>query len=212
MELPLFPLHVVLFPGRPLPLHIFESRYQRMIDDCLARDRRFGVVAIRSGHEVSDHAETFRVGTIAEIERIEQLDDGRLDILTRGVQRFHIEHQLEPSPYRRAEVSLLDEQPLEHLNGQADVLRNLLGPYLVGLGAPPELLRCLPTRCVELAWLAAAAVQVDTVEQQALLELDSPRDRIDHTLRLLRREHGLMRHLGSVGSLRPPGPNGADLN
>ncbi len=212
VELPLFPLNVVLFPGRPLPLHIFESRYQSMIAHCLDRDRRFGVVAIRSGHEVNERAETFGVGTIAVIERIEHLDDGRLDILTRGVERFRIDHQLDPAPYRRAEVSLLEETPLPDLNGQAALLRNLLVPYLMGLGAPPELLGRLPTHCHELAWLAAAAVQVDLIEQQHLLELDSPLDRIDATTRLLRREHGLMRHLGSVGSLRPPGPNGADLN
>ena len=59
-ELPLFPLNVVLFPGMPLPVHIFEEQYKGMIEDCLDRDKPFGVVLIKEGQEVGDPAKPFR--------------------------------------------------------------------------------------------------------------------------------------------------------
>jgi Lon protease-like protein len=213
MELPLFPLHVVLFPGRPLPLHLFEPRYRQMLQDCMQGDCRFGVVAIRAGREVGGCAEIFDVGTVARIEKVTELPDGRYDILTRGVTRFRVLHLLPGTPYLSARVELLEDppvsEPAEQLSRQ---LRALLAPYLAGLGAPEELLCHLPSDPDQLAYLAAAAVQVELPEQQRLLELSCTDDRVAATLQLLRREAGLMRHFGTVGSLRPPGPHGADLN
>lgn len=213
MELPLFPLHLVLFPGRPLPLHVFEPRYRKLLADCLDGERRFGVVAIRSGQEVGATAETFDVGTIAHIEEVTPLDEGRFDLLTRGTQRFRIHRALDPTPYPRAEVELLGDIPLE--KGATDrcaELRELLIPYLANLGAPEELLSRLPHNPDRLAYLAAAVAQVELGEQQRLLELDSTAQRLDATLEILRRETGIMRHLGTVGALRPHGPGGAQLN
>jgi Lon protease-like protein len=213
MELPLFPLHVVLFPGRPLPLHLFEPRYRRMLADCLAGDRRFGVVAIRAGVEVGGGADVFSVGTVARVESVKELADGRFDVVTRGEQRFRVSRFLPEAPYLRAEVDLLNEAPCSDGDrAAARQLRSLLLLYLAGLGAPEELLERVPVDPDELAWLAAAAVQVEVPEQQRLLELDSTGSRLVSAAALLHREAGLMRHFGTVGSLRPPGPNGADLN
>ncbi|MDP8977704.1 MAG: LON peptidase substrate-binding domain-containing protein [Actinomycetota bacterium] len=213
MELPLFPLRVVLFPGRPLPLHVFEPRYRRMLGDCLRGGRRFGVVAIRSGCETDPDAEIHDVGTVAGIEAVEERADGRYNIATRGGQRFRVRRLLPAAPYPRAEVELLADPPVAP--GDADrarALRGLLGPYLLGLGAPEELLAHLPEEPVHLGWLASAAVQVELSEQQRLLEADSVGGRLDATVQMLRREMGLTRHFGMVGSLQPAGPNGADLN
>jgi len=213
MELPLFPLHLVLFPGRPLPLHLFELRYREMLADCLRADRRFGVVAIRGGSDVGRAADVFSVGTIAEIEDVARFDDGRARIVTRGVQRFSIDAIVPGHPYLCARVRPLEEAPAVAADtGRAEALRRVLLPYLAELGAPDELLRRIPSRPAELAWLAAAALQVEIPEQQRLLELDSCSQRLEATLEALRREAGLMRHFGTVGSLRPPGPAGADLN
>lgn len=212
-ELPLFPLRVVLFPGRPLPLHVFEPRYRRLLRDCLEADHRFGVVAIRSGCEVGDEADVFGVGTVTEIEHVRHHPDGRADLQTRGAERFRILELLRDRPYLRGRVETCTETPV---NGQGDAsagtLRRLLGPYLSDLGAPEEMLTRLPERAQELSWLAASTVQVDVFEQQRLLELDSVSARIAATVRILRRETGIMRHLGTVGSLSPPGPGGAELN
>lgn len=213
MELPLFPLHAVLFPGRPLPLHVFERRYRVMLRHCMDTDRRFGVVAIRAGREVGAVPEIFEVGTVAEIESVTTLADGRSDIAARGVRRFRVRELLDGTPYLRARVEELVDGTLcesdRHLAGQ---LRELLMPYLRGLGAPDEMLACLPQAPDRLAYLAAAAVQCGLREHQELLELDDTGQRLRATLDMLRRETGLMRHLGAVGLLRPHGPNGADLN
>lgn len=213
MELPLFPLHLVLFPGRPLPLHIFEPRYRQMLRDCLASDRRFGVLAIRAGSETGPDAEIFEIGTVAQIETVDEFPDGRSDVFTRGVQRFRLLRLVPGTPYLKGEVELLEEPPaVNNHGGQATQLRKLLRCYLAGLGAPRELLERIPSDPSELAYLAAAAIQVEIPEQQRLLELDSTAHRLEAILRMVRRETGLMRHLGTVGSLRPPGPCGADLN
>lgn len=213
MELPLFPLHLVLFPGRQLPLHLFEVRYREMLSYCLQNSRRFGVVAIRSGRESGEVPQVFEVGTVARIEQVSELPDGRFDIVTRGTQRFRILRFVEGTAYLRAEVELLEDRPAQSDDrDRARALRDLLLPYLASLGAPMELLERVPSDPAELAYLAAAAAQVEVGEQQRLLELDGTSGRLDATLRMLRRETGLMRHFGSVGSLKPPGPGGADLN
>ena len=213
MELPLFPLHVVLFPGRPLSLHIFEPRYRQMLRDCQEGDRRFGILAIRAGREVGPDAEVFDVGTVTRIEAVEALDDGRSYVFTRGEQRFRLQRLVPGTPYLKGEVELLEEPPCSSEDyAQAKQLRALLFCYLKGLGAPAELLERLPSDPHKLAYLAGAAAQVEVPEQQRLLELQVTGHRLDATLRLLRRETSLMRHFGRVGSLRPPGPCGTDLN
>lgn len=220
-ELPLFPLHVVLFPGRPLPLHVFEPRYRQMLSDCLEGDGTFGVVAIRAGRETGDEAEIFRVGTMAKIVRVEQLEDGRANLITVGTDRFQILEQLPADPYRRAIVEYLEDLDVtttgevtngSRAGGEIATLRRLLVPYLLDMGAPEEIEQRLPDDPPTLAWLAAAAVQVDVPEQQRLLEMDSTGRRLTEVIDLLRRESGIMRHFGSVGPLRPPGPGGAQLN
>lgn len=211
-ELPLFPLHVVLFPGRPLPLHVFEPRYRQMLADCLDGDQTFGVVAIRAGRETGE-AEIFRVGTAARIVRVEHLDDGRANVITVGTDRFQVVEQLPTDSYRRAIIQPLDDVDVDRdLNGDAARLRRMLVPYLRDMGAPEEIEDRLPDDAPTLAWLAAAAVQVDVAEQQRLLELGSTASRVAEVIALLRRESGIMRHFGSVGPLHPPGPGGAELN
>lgn len=212
MELPIFPLRVVLFPGRPLPLHVFEDRYRQMLTDVLEADRCFGVVAIRHGDAVDPAPETFEIGCVAEVEQITRLPDGRADLVTRGTQRFRVQRWHDPEPYHRADVTPLEDGGEPADPAQVAALRELLVPYLQALGAPDELMCQLPESPDHLAWLAAAAAQVGLPEQQQLLELDSTADRVGGTLALLRRETGFIRHFGSMGSLRPPGPNGADLN
>ena len=213
MELALFPLHVVLFPGRLLPLHIFENRYRTMLADLLEGDRRFGVVAIRAGAEVGGDAEIHAVGTIARLDDVKALPDGRADVLARGERRFRVVRTLPGRPYARAEVEPLeDEEPGADAGALADEVRAALAPYLTGLGAPPELLDRLPADPRQLAYVAASSLQTEIPQQQRLLELDSVEARLSATLRLLRREQRISEAFGTVGSLRPSGPGGCELN
>jgi Lon protease-like protein len=103
MKVPLFPLDVVLFPGTPLPLHIFEPRYKEMIGECLANQSEFGVVrAQREGLSV--------VGCMASIVRVlRHYDDGRMDILCQGGDRFEIEQLDNARTFLQAEVDVFED-------------------------------------------------------------------------------------------------------
>ena len=107
MDLPLFPLKTVLFPGARLPLHIFEPRYRQMIGECVEREAPFGVVLIRSGAEVGGGAVPHRVGATARITAVERLPDGRMNIVTVGQQRFRILETTTERPYLMGTVELL---------------------------------------------------------------------------------------------------------
>src|SRR5437867_11375125 len=76
IELPLFSLNVVLFPGEQLPLHIFEPRYRLMINECYEEEKPFGVVLVQPQSEFLQE-EPYSIGTMAEIEALDRLEDGR---------------------------------------------------------------------------------------------------------------------------------------
>ncbi len=101
--LPIFPLELVLLPGTPLPLHIFEPRYKEMIAECLEQKKPFGVVRA-SSDGVAD------IGCTAEIMSVtKKYDDGRMDILTRGVERFEVIHVNQERAFLRAEISVVQD-------------------------------------------------------------------------------------------------------
>jgi Lon protease-like protein len=108
MELPLFPLNTVLFPGATLPLHIFEDRYKQMITQCIEQHRPFGVLLIRKGQEVGDLAEPFEVGTTAHIARVDELEEGKFNLLCLGGKRFRTVRLLNQDPYLTGEVEFLE--------------------------------------------------------------------------------------------------------
>ena len=102
--LPLFPLDLVLLPGSPLPLHIFEPRYKEMISECLEQKKPFGIVRA-SDEGVAD------IGCTAEILSVtKKYDDGRMDILARGVDRFEVLEVNEERAFLRAEISLVQDE------------------------------------------------------------------------------------------------------
>lgn len=110
-ELPLFPLNnVVLFPGMPLPLHIFEERYKAMIGDCAQREEPFGVLLIKEGNEVGEPAAPHSVGTTARIMQVQRLEEGRLNILTRGEQRFELLETVQTVPHLVGLVRYIEDE------------------------------------------------------------------------------------------------------
>ena len=101
--LPIFPLDLVLLPGAPLPLHIFEPRYKEMIAECLADKKPFGVVRAMEGGVAE-------IGCTAEIMAVtKKYDDGRMDLLTRGVDRFELINVNEERAFLRAEISVVQD-------------------------------------------------------------------------------------------------------
>src|SRR4051794_25595423 len=104
MEMPMFPLGTVLFPGMYLPLHVFEPRYRAMTRHCVEHDREFGVVLIERGSEVGGDDVRTTVGTIARIMEANELDDGRWVLATAGTRRVKVRQWLDDDPYPRAHV------------------------------------------------------------------------------------------------------------
>ena len=204
MKLPLFPLHTVLFPGMPLPLHIFEPRYQAMIQTCLNRQAPFGVVLIRSGPEVGGPAEPHAIGTSASISRVERLPDGRMNIEVVGQERIKILALQHDEAYLTGTVENypLDgaEDPPAHKSARA--LAPWLGRYLTLLGeaaGAPFDKKHLPNNPASLAYLAAIVVQIPLEEKQRLLSLHTAVELLDHERTIYRREVSLVRAILNNG-------------
>ena len=106
----MFPLGAVLFPGALLPLHVFEPRYRRLVEDCLHGEPEFGVVLIDRGHEVGGGDVRRDAGTVARLLEVGQLPDGRYLVQAAGVRRIRVAEWLVEDPYPRADVEAWDEE------------------------------------------------------------------------------------------------------
>lgn len=112
-EIPLFPLpDVVLFPGMPLPLHVFEPRYRKMVRDVLEGHRTIGMTLLRPGWEpqYEGRPPVYEIGCAGLLDRSEPLADGRFNILLRGISRFSVVAEREGEPYRLATILPLDDE------------------------------------------------------------------------------------------------------
>lgn len=185
-ELPLFPLpEVVLFPGRPLPLHIFEFRYRIMMNTILDSDRRFGVLM---WDQVQGKPAT--VGCCAEIIQFQRLPDDRMKILTLGQQRFRVLEYVREKPYRVGLVEWIeDHPPTKNLKPLAQDVAQLLQD-VVRLSSKlteqeivlPETLPDLP---IELSYWIASNLYGVAEEQQALLEMQDTAARLEREAEIL---------------------------
>lgn len=197
VEVPLFPLGSVLFPHMPMSLHIFEERYRTMMRDCRAASTTFGIVAIRAGHEVGGRAVPYGVGTLAQLDEIEELPDGGYNLVVVGASRFHIDSLSHRRPYLVGTVHYLQDIPspadaTERLaTAVAAAFRNY-ATQLRGVGQEDPLELGLPSDPELLSYLVAAAMQVETAQRQRLLEIDGTAERLAACLRLLRREAALL--------------------
>ena len=109
--IPLFPLGLVLLPQMPLPLHIFEERYKLMIGECLERQAAFGIVFF-NGSDIQT------IGCTAHILKVlKRYRDGRLDILTRGAERFMIKDIYDRKPYLEGRVIFIEDEPEANKDG-----------------------------------------------------------------------------------------------
>jgi Lon protease-like protein len=215
VRLPLFPLGTVLFPGVPLPLHIFEERYRELVRELIAlpaeQSRQFGVIAIREGREVGADGvrALYSVGCTAELRQVEEYDDGRYDILTIGSTRFTVQDLDASAAYLQGDVELLAERPGKP--GQLiSVVAGLFTEYLTLLGAARRMpidAPDLPDDALLLSYLVAATVLLDVADKQRLLEAPDAAARLRTEAELLHREIRMLRILSAVPSpeaLRTP--------
>ncbi|MCS7222094.1 MAG: LON peptidase substrate-binding domain-containing protein [Anaerolineae bacterium] len=199
-KMPLFPLNTVLFPGMVLPLHIFEERYKRMIQDCLATAQDFGVVLIREGFEVGGPAVPFDVGTTARLTEVQRLNGGRMNISAVGRRRFRILQLHYDRPYLTGDVEFI---PLRGGHSSeamalADRVRPRVARYIellvqaVGVNISPQELPSDPTW---LAYMTAIALQIPNREKQELLAASDVIQLLSAEVKLLQREEALLRFM-----------------
>ncbi|MBJ7899598.1 MAG: ATP-dependent protease [Cyanobacteria bacterium RI_101] len=185
-ELPLFPLpEVVLFPGRPLPLHVFEFRYRMLMNTILEEDRRFGVVMVDPAT-----GEIANVGCCAEVLKVQRLPDDRMKVLTLGQQRFRILEYVREKPYRVGLVEWIDDQytgqDLHPLAREVDrLLQDVVRLSAKLTDQTLELPDDLPALPVELSYWVAGNLYGVASEQQSLLELQDTARRLQREAEIL---------------------------
>ena len=170
MQIPLFPLNTVLFPGGPLPLRVFEPRYLDMISRCMKSDRPFGVLLIREGNEVGP-ATTYNTGTLAKVVDWYQGSDGILGITAVGTDRFRLlAVERQNDGLNVGDVELLPDVPESKSPDQYQSLPPILESVMNDLG---RLYENLERRSRDAAWVAyrfAEILPIDLEQKQAFLE------------------------------------------
>ena len=177
-EIPLFPLNVVLMPGTPLPLHIFEERYKQMVDECLESETEFGMV-------LADESGTRRVGCTAKIvELVQRYDDGRMVILVEGTRRFKLNNVMTGKPYYVGDIEYLEDEPVGDVSALAEECIALLERVIqaategaVGIEIEP------PYR--NLAFAIAGRIEFDLEVRQEILEFSTEKERLAKVKELL---------------------------
>ena len=215
-ELPLFPLPLVLFPGVPLPLHIFEPRYQRMLADIRAQDSLFGLSYFDASESAEELPAVGHVGCVAEVTEIQPLPDNRSNILTVGLIRYRLEAYVDSGdPYLMGRVQFFEdeEEDRNFLEGRADEVSKLFLRIARAVriinderASLPDL---PPTEPERLSFLVAAAMELNTEVKLELLELRSTGERLKRLRDLLARAvadyeerariHGIARGNGHGG-------------
>jgi Lon protease-like protein len=167
--IPLFPLELVLFPGAPLPLHIFEPRYKEMITECLLKDQPFGMVRAKENALAA-------IGCSASILNVlKKYEDGRLDIAAEGEHRFEIIQINQDRSFLQAEVAYFEDEPSIPGSGAVDAVVELHEQLFAVLGQPVDIARDTEP----LSFHLANELPVDLDFKQALLEMKSESERIE---------------------------------
>jgi ATP-dependent Lon protease len=184
-ELPLFPLPIVLFPGVPLPLHIFEPRYRQMLADIRNSNNFFGLSYFDSSASPEELPPAGHVGCVAEVSESQLLPDGRSNILTVGVIRYRVEEYVERGdPYLVARVSFFeDENEDESILGQssrevAETFSRIARAVRIINDERANLPDISDTDPQRLSFLVAAAMEIDAEVKQELLELRLTSERL----------------------------------
>jgi len=173
-ELPLFPLNAVLFPGGPLPLRVFEPRYLDMVSRCLREDSGFGVLLIRDGAEAGP-ADTFEIGTVAEIVDWYQGSDGLLGVTAEGRHRFELEAaDRQPDGLYVGTIRSIEAEPEIPVSDEYQLLTRLLKDVLDELGSHYQ---NIPKNYADSAWVGYRLTEIlplPLTTKQRLLEMDDP--------------------------------------
>lgn len=188
--IPIFPLpNVVLFPSVDLPLHIFEPRYREMVRDAMDGDKLIGMVLLKPdwGKDYEGSPAIYPIGCVGHIDKLEQLDDGRSNLVLRGQRRFEVTKEIPGKAYRRAEVSWAP-MPSQEPN---DAVRKRLRACVIelleraGKDGADQIWDRLPKDWTKLVNLLAFGLPLKEVEKMALLECTGCAERAERMIEVL---------------------------
>ena len=172
MQVPLFPLNTVLFPGGPLPLRVFEPRYLDMISACMKDDMPFGVLLIREGAETGP-ATMWDTGTLAKVTDWYQGSDGILGITAIGTERFRLlSAERQADGLNVGQVELLPPPPTMEVPAEYASLPPILETVLDDLGRLYENLERRPHDARWVVWRFAEILPIGLEDKQAMLDSD----------------------------------------
>ena len=179
MNIPLFPLNTVLYPGGPLPLRVFEPRYLDMVSNSMRTETPIGVVLIKEGNEVGPAPEVYDIGTLSEISYWHKRTDGLLGITLKGTQRFNIKDtQINGSQLITADVELIDNIDEVALDDDNKHLATILENILDQLDPP---FKTIKRKLEDAEWLSARLLELLPAElgvKQSLLESNKVSERL----------------------------------
>lgn len=196
-ELPLFPLPIVLFPGVPLPLHIFEPRYRQMLHDVRSGNNFFGLSYFDADSSDETRPATGHIGCVAEVSEAQALPDGRSNILTMGLIRYRVESYVERGdPYLVARITFFEDEAEDELSLQegsrevAETFTRIARAVRMINDERQNLPDISDTDPQRLSFLVAAAMEVDAEVKQELLELRLTSERLRRLRDMLARVVG----------------------
>ena len=186
LNVPIFPLNAVLFPGGLLPLRVFEARYMDMTRDCMKREEPFGVCLIREGSEVGAAAVPEEIGCLAKIFEWDMQQQGILNIKTRGGQRFRIlERRTGTQGLISADVELIPPEEKVTVPEEFASCARLLEMVVADKGKP---IFAEPHAFDDASWVGyrlAEILPVPLIAKQKLLELTDSLARLSILQRFL---------------------------
>jgi Lon protease-like protein len=185
MEIPLFPLPLVLFPQVVVPLHIFEERYRLMINRCIEESGTFGIVLIPPGTSTESESAIRRVGVTARVIQFDRIEDGRINIMAAGEMRFRILEFTASQPYWAAKVEFFeddresDEDLQESYKEVVRLYREVhrLAAELRSMEMNIEEIK-IPVSPATMSHMVSFVLDIDPEAKQALLEMTSVEGRL----------------------------------
>ncbi|HEY8459093.1 MAG TPA: LON peptidase substrate-binding domain-containing protein, partial [Blastocatellia bacterium] len=196
--IPIFPLPVVQFPNAITPLHIFEPRYRKMLKDVMEKDKTFGViyrppVEGNDLHLISDRVPLGSVGCAVEVAVVQELPDGRSNILCVGGARFRLLQYVEGELYLQAEVDFFEDEPtFEDLTVEAERAKTAFNRLLAAnrkikddRDAEEDAAPDLPNDPQALSFIVTAYLDIEPSEKQELLEMIDTGERLREVARVI---------------------------
>jgi ATP-dependent Lon protease len=198
-KIPIFPLSVVLMPHSMMPLHIFEERYKQMINECLDGKKLFGVVYIENKH-------MHKTGCTAFIEKvIKKYEDGRMDILVTGRNRFRITDISEEKPYLESSVVYFEDELLIETPEMTDLARDgiaLLKRLEKIMEVNERLDRVKSLDFEVISFLLSGSQGLTMAEKQELLEIENTGERLTRSVELLKNALNRARLMKQIRNIR----------